>query len=46
MIFLLDAKINGYGFLELDSDFLKELGVSPGFRLVVMKIIKNLVCSV
>lgn len=40
-----DAKVNGYGFLELDADSLKELGVSVGFRLAVMKVIKNLVYS-
>ena len=41
-----DAKINGYGFLELDADSLKELRVSVGFRLAVMKVIKNLVHTV
>ena len=46
MIILSDAKINGCGFLELDRDSLKELEVSVGFRLAVMKIIKDLVCSV
>ena len=40
----IEAKINGYGFLSLDKGSLDQFGLSDGFQLPLMKIIKDLVC--
>ena len=44
-LIVLDAKINGCGFLSLNESRLERFGVSFGFLLPLMNIIEDLVCS-
>ena len=41
---ILDARINGNEFLILDKGRLEQLGVSLGFLLPLVNIIRDLVC--
>ena len=43
-IIIIDARINGYGFLSLNESRLERFGVSFGFLLPLMNIIEDLVC--
>ena len=42
---ILDAKINGRGFLSLNVSLLQPFGLTLGFVLPLMNIIEDLVCS-
>ena len=42
---ILDAQINGYGFLSLNESRLERFGVSFGFQIPLMNIIEDLVFS-
>ena len=44
-IFYLDAKINGFVFLNLNESMLRLFGVSFGFQFILMNIIGHLVGS-
>ena len=44
-IFCLDAKINGFVFLNLNESMLRLFGVSFGFQFMLINIIGHLVCS-
>ena len=45
IIIIIDARINGYGFLSLNESRLERLGVSFGFQISLMNIIEGLVCD-
>ena len=43
---ILDAKINGRAFLNLNESRLERSGVSLGFQGILMNIIEDLVCDI
>ena len=45
ILFYLDARINGYVFLNLNESTLSQFGISFGFKFAIMNIIKDMVSA-
>jgi hypothetical protein len=45
ILICLGARINGHVFLSLNESWLTQFGISLGFKIAIMSVIQDLVCS-